>query len=93
MRMSAFRPILKSRRAPPRASSSWMTRVYGSGRREPERDFGPCLLEGGCSHEQPEVRARYDFRTDLMTVTANKMSGGQQLFGRNNFVSAARSAA
>ena len=44
------------------------------------------MLEGGCSHEQPEVRARHDFCTDLMPVTANKMSGGQQLFGRNNLV-------
>ena len=44
------------------------------------------MLEGGCSHEQPEVRARHDFRADLMPVTANKMSGGQQLSGSNNLV-------
>ena len=63
-----------------------MTRVYGSGRHEPARDLGPCMLDGGCSHEQPEVGARHDFGADLMTVTADKMSGGQQLFGRNNLV-------
>jgi hypothetical protein len=44
------------------------------------------MLEGGCSYEQPEVGARHDFGADLMTVTADKMSDGQQLFGRNNLV-------
>jgi hypothetical protein len=35
-----------------------------SGRREPARDLGPSMLEGGCSHEQPEMRASHDLRAD-----------------------------
>src|SRR4029077_528345 len=57
-----------------------------SGRREPARDLGPSMLEGGCSHEQPEVRASHDLRADLMPLAANKISGGQQLSGSNNLV-------
>ena len=36
------------------------------------------------------MRARHDLSTDLRLLTANKMSGGQQLFENNNLVIAGR---
>src|SRR5262245_14705941 len=44
------------------------------------------MQKGGCSHEQPEVRARHDLLSDLTRLGAHKMSRGEQLFGGHNLI-------
>src|SRR5499427_8638242 len=60
-------------------------RSYSAGR-EPARDLRPSLPQGGCSHEQPEMRASHDLRADLRLLAADEMSGGEQLFGSDDLV-------
>src|SRR5262249_14615790 len=63
-------------------------RQAGRSSREPARDLGPGLAQRGCPHEQPEMRASRDLRAELLA--ADRMSGGEQLFGGDDLGVAGR---